>query len=126
MLIHGAEPLNLIVYDDFSTQSTVQGDMNQGYGRANVMNSLCLYPSCHDQKEGEGKGGLGLFVRGASDRVSDMYVEIRTVNEVHEYTVTTRPGNNLQPLRVTLAYTVMIGLCHLDSSIYMIIIYMDI
>jgi len=102
MLVHSAVPLELIVNDDKTTESTERGDFNQGYGRAQLDTVLSFGVNSSLQ-------GLTLFVLGASNSNSAHYAELTYTSEYQEIVFTTADTENLQPIRATLVYTDMYG-----------------
>eukprot|EP00602_Paraphysomonas_sp_CaronLab_P004823 CAMPEP_0185022698 /NCGR_PEP_ID=MMETSP1103-20130426/5407_1 /TAXON_ID=36769 /ORGANISM="Paraphysomonas bandaiensis, Strain Caron Lab Isolate" /LENGTH=632 /DNA_ID=CAMNT_0027554897 /DNA_START=589 /DNA_END=2487 /DNA_ORIENTATION=- len=97
MLIHGAEALTAIVYDDYVETGTVHGDFIQGYGRAQLNNSLSFTNST--------RNGLTLFVIGAVDSANENYAEFGVADSPHEYSFTVANVTDPKPIRVTLTYT---------------------
>jgi hypothetical protein len=99
-LIHSTVPLKYIQYDDGTTLSTTLGDNNQGYGRVQLNKVLSFgVNSTLD--------GLTLFVKGAASKSSEHYAEITSLSAPpHVYTFKTLDIDNLDPIRVTLVYTV--------------------
>lgn len=99
IMIHSTTSLKYIQYDDGSTESTSIGDNNQGYGRVQLNKGLSFgVNSTLD--------GLTYFVKGAASKTSEHYAEISSVSKPHVYTFRTLDLPNLDPIRVTLVYTV--------------------
>ena len=101
VLIHGTSSLRYIQHDDGSTKTTSIGDNNQGYGRVQLNRVLSFgVNSTLD--------GVTLFVKGAASSSSEHYAEITSVSSPHSYTFRTQDHDELDPIRVTLAYTVSV------------------
>jgi hypothetical protein len=107
-LIHSTVPLKYIQEDDGSTRSTSLGDNNQGYGRVQLDKVLSFGVNSTTE-------GLTLFVKGAASSSSEHYAEITSMSDPpHVYTFKTLDSDDLEPIRVTLVYSVSIS----DNSLY--------
>jgi hypothetical protein len=112
VLIHGTSSLKYIQHDDSSsgsskggTESTSLGDNNQGYGRVQLNKVLSFgVNSTLD--------GITLFVKGAAYPTgsgSDHYAEITSLTSPHTYSFRTQDRDDLDPIRITLVYTVWLS-----------------
>jgi hypothetical protein len=101
MLVGGGQALTHIT-DTVVSKKTEWGDNNQGYGRADLSETLSFgVPSTLN--------GLTLFVRGAADSSSPYYVSLSKRGQSHSYTFTTAKKLT-RSVRVVMAYTDYYGL----------------
>jgi hypothetical protein len=100
ILLHGTSSLDSIQYDDGTTAATSLGDNNQGYGRVQLDQALSFGVNCTLE-------GLTFFVKGAADPASEHYAEISDPSDPPQvFTFRTLDEDHLDPIRVTLVYTV--------------------
>jgi hypothetical protein len=115
VLIHGTSSLKYIQHDDGSTETTSIGDNNQGYGRVQLNRVLSFGVN-------SSLNGVTLFVKGAASSSSEHYAEITSVSSPHTYTFRTQDHDDLDPIRVTLVYTVCCSF--FDSSSRTILLFL--
>lgn len=96
-LVHGAQELSIILNDDGSSDTTSRGDVHQGYGRSQLNQSLSFAQSTLD--------GLNYYIIGAATSSTPSLYRTLASNEQHTYEFLTADEDELQPIRVTLAYT---------------------